>query len=191
MKCEEGKIWHRLRFIYKNPKIIRSRISPGSKSRIKRNFWSENSESRFFSDQNHRITIFARIKIMKSQRFLIQYRRLQMTRSRDHKLWSWFFDPHRKINENENPKISGSQTKTIQKFKIKLNFHWKMTNSSFMSRLNLDRMRIILSYPKKHGRIKKHRGIIFFVPLRIIGSHEFAHMIKKKPEFRSQDHGKR
>ena len=152
---------HSLRFIYKNPKIIRSRISPGSKSRIKRNFWSENSESRFFSDQNHRITIFARIKIMKSQRFLIQYRRLQMTRSRDHKLWSWFFDPHRKINENENPKISGSQTKTIQKFKIKLNFHWKITNSSFMPKLNLDRMRIIVSYPKKHGRIKKMEVLPF------------------------------
>ena len=118
---------------------------------------------------------------MRSQSFLIQYRTLQITRLRDHKLWSWFFDPHRKINENDNPKISGSQTKTIQKFKIKDFFHWKWRSVL----LNLDRMRIILSYPKKHGRIKNHRGIIFFVPFRITGSYKFAHKIKKK---QSSDH---
>ena len=35
-----------------------------------------------------------------------------------------------------------------------------MTISSFTSRLNLIRLRIMLNYPTKHGRIKNHRGII-------------------------------
>ena len=54
--------FHSLRFIYKNPKIIRSRISPGSKSWIKRNFWSEDSGSRFYSDQNQRSRFLYRSK---------------------------------------------------------------------------------------------------------------------------------
>ena len=46
--------FHSLRFIYKIPKFMRSRISPGSKSRIKPVFWSQNSDHEFHADQNQR-----------------------------------------------------------------------------------------------------------------------------------------
>ena len=42
-----------------------------------------------------------------------------------------------------------------------------MTISSFTSRLNPSRLRIMLNYPTKHGRIKNHRGIIFAMVLLV------------------------